>query len=68
MTVTDASRPMLMDVIPEDRAWRGPALSPSRDVLTIPDDCLAELLRTRFNARHLVRLWLRAGDRRQCRG
>lgn len=34
---------MLTEVIPGDRAWHGPSIARDRYLLTIPDDCLAEL-------------------------
>jgi len=34
---------MLTEIMPDDQAWRGPALPASRYLLPIPADCLAEL-------------------------
>ena len=44
MVVAVDQRPAVWDQpIPEDRAWRGPTLARERYLLTIPQDCLAEL-------------------------
>jgi alpha-ketoglutarate-dependent taurine dioxygenase len=43
MTTSEASRPVRLDVFPDDQAWRGPMLPAPRYLLTIPDACLAEL-------------------------
>ena len=40
---TPTAPPILTEIIPEPRAWHGPALARERYVLPIPDDCLAEL-------------------------
>jgi hypothetical protein len=45
MTPLPAVRPMLTEMMPDDQAWRGPALPIGRYLLPIPPDCLAELER-----------------------
>ena len=43
MATLQTAPPMLTQLIPDDQAWRGPALPAERYLLSIPDDCLAEL-------------------------
>jgi hypothetical protein len=41
--MTTASRPMLTEALPGNRAWRGPSLAPDRYLVRIPDACVAEM-------------------------
>jgi len=65
---------MLTEIVPEPCAWHGPTLSPDRYLVPIPDACRRELDANYEDHddparhRHLVRLWLRSGDRRHFRG
>jgi alpha-ketoglutarate-dependent taurine dioxygenase len=43
MATLQTAPPMLTQLIPNDQAWRGPALPAERYLVPIPDDCLAEL-------------------------
>ena len=41
--MTTASLPMLIESVPDHRAWRGPSLAPDRYLVRIPDECAAEM-------------------------
>ena len=41
--MTTASLPMLTDAVSDNRAWRGPSLSPDRYLVRIPHECVAEM-------------------------
>jgi alpha-ketoglutarate-dependent taurine dioxygenase len=43
MATLQTAPPMLAQLIPNDQAWRGPALPAERYLVPIPADCLAEL-------------------------
>ena len=41
--MTTVSLPMLTEAVSDNRAWRGPSLSPDRYLVRIPDECVAEM-------------------------
>ncbi len=70
---TVAAPAVLSTLVPEPAAWHGPSLAPERYRLVIPDAVLVAAtnfrpvfqwdgrLRTRFNARHIVRGYEKTG-------